>query len=130
MAPRKFIAFTPRRTVLFISGVALLIILGYSAYAALPLIQGPSLTATATIDTDAVLISGMTRRVAFLEVNGAPVPLQENGSFLAKRAYPPGYTAITVTARDRFGKGVTKKLSLLSPKQEKPSNTKEEAPIN
>lgn len=130
MAPRKFIAFTPKRTALFIGGVALLIILGYSAYAALPLIQGPSLTATATMDTATVLVSGMTRRVAFLEVNGAPVPLQENGSFLAKRAYPPGYTAITVTARDRFGKGVTKKLSLLSPKQEKLSNIKEEAPIN
>lgn len=130
MAPRKFIAFTPRRTALFIGGFAVLIILGYSAYAAFPLIQGPSLTATATIDTSTVLISGMTHRVAFLEVNGAPIPLQEDGSFLAERAYPPGYTAITITARDRFGKGVTKKISLLSPKQNEPPTTKEEASIN
>lgn len=113
MTPRKSIVFTPGRIALSLGALAIAVILGYSVYAALPLVQGPFLSATATTGNHAVLISGMTKRVAFLEVNGAPIPIQENGSFRIERAYPPGYTAITITARDRFGKQTTKILSLV-----------------
>ncbi len=130
MAPRKSISLQSGRIALFLGAFALLVILGYSVYAALPLLEGPALSVTATVmENSAVSISGITQRVSFLELNGAPISLQENGSFLVERAYPPGYTAITVTARDRFGKSITKKLSLITPNPSNVDDSKEETPL-
>ncbi|MES2134639.1 MAG: hypothetical protein V4449_00125 [Patescibacteria group bacterium] len=117
MEPRNVISFTPGRTAVFFGALALLFILGYSIYAALPLLAGPSLSVIATPQNRITAISGMTKRVAFLEMNGAPVSIQEDGSFLIERAFPPGYTAITVRARDRFGKRITKNISLVTTAQ-------------
>lgn len=113
MAPRNTIAFTPARTALFLGGLGLALIIGYSIYAALPLLQGPALTASVNPLTHTVSITGMTERVAFLQIDGAPIDLKEDGSFSIERAYPAGYTSITVTAQDRFGKKITKTLSTL-----------------
>ncbi len=108
-------AFTPAKTAVVAGVVGLLIIASYSVFAALPLLEGPSLKATVAVNESGIAsIQGVTERVSFLEINGSPIPLQEDGSFAIERAYPAGYTAITVIAKDRFGKGITKKLSFLN----------------
>lgn len=86
-----------------------LIIAGYSIFAALPYLRGPTLTVVTpvsgeTILTPEVRIYGKTERVSYLSINDLPVPLLEDGTFALERGYPPGYTVLTVRARDRFGR--------------------------
>lgn len=114
MTPFKPISARPTQTVLGLIVLALVIIVGYSLYAAFPFLEGPSLKVTSsTVAGEPTSIRGVTKRVSFLEVNGEAVPLGEDGTFRAERTYPTGYTALTVTARDRFGRTVTKTLSFL-----------------
>lgn len=117
MTPQRNIAFTPARTALLFGGIALCFIVSYSIYAALPILEGPSIRATAVTGTDGdTAIQGTTKRVSYLEINGASIPLTEDGSFSIERAYPVGYTAITITVRDRFGRSLTKSLSAVTGK--------------
>lgn len=109
------LGLTPLRTVKIAALVGLIVIFAYSFYAALPLLQGPALKAavskTVWVGTS---IHGQTERVSFLEINGAAVPLNEDGTFAVERSFPKGYTAVTVSARDRFGKSITKKLTFVT----------------
>lgn len=114
MTPFKPISARPTQTVLGIIVLALVIIVGYSLYAAFPFLEGPSLKVSASTPLDEpTSVRGVTKRVSFLEVNGEAIPIGEDGAFTAERTYPTGYTAVTVTARDRFGRTITKTLSFL-----------------
>ncbi len=95
--------------------LGVLIIVGYTLYAGLPYLLGSALTVSETTIRGITTVSGATERVAFLSVDGAPVPLQEDGSFSVERAYPLGYTAVVVSVRDRFGRTLTKTLTFLNP---------------
>jgi hypothetical protein len=95
-------------------GVGIAAIAGYTLYAALPYLLGPAVSATAIPDKGAISISGKTARVSYVSINGAPVPLQEDGTFSVIRSFPPGYTAIEISAKDRFGRSLEKTLSLVS----------------
>ncbi len=112
MKPHRPITFTPRRAAIIAGIVAVLMIVGYSGYAALPFLSGPYLKASAKALDQTASIQGTAKRVSFLEVNGAAVPLKEDGSFFIERAFPPGYTAVTITARDRFGREVVTSIPL------------------
>ncbi len=115
MSPHKEIRFSPARAALVLSLVALCIVVGYSFYAALPYIEGPSMTLQETQTTEGLTaISGTTERVSFLSIDGAPVPLSEDGTFSVRRAYPRGYTALQVVARDRFGRAITKEIAFVT----------------
>ncbi|MEK9177362.1 MAG: hypothetical protein AAB923_03635, partial [Patescibacteria group bacterium] len=59
-------------------------------------------------------ISGDTRRVSYLSINGLPVAVSEDGSFSVKRAYPPGYTEVVITAKDRFGRQRSRTVSFIT----------------
>lgn len=103
------IVFTPYRTVLVLALAAGFTLVGYTFLVSLPLIQGPSLTVTDPKSArigNVAHIAGTTKRVAFLTVNEEAVPLSEDGSFSVYRAYPPGYTAVEIKARDRFGREI------------------------
>lgn len=114
MTPFKPITARPTQTVLGLIVLALVIIAGYSLYAAFPFLEGPSLKVSAsTASGEPTSIRGVTKRVSFLEVNGEAVSIGEDGAFSTERTYPAGYTAVTVTARDRFGRNITKTLSFL-----------------
>lgn len=94
--------------------LAALAIGGYTLYAALPYLLGPSLSASVTNANGETYVSGKAARVSFLAINGAAIPLQEDGAFSAKRAYPTGYTAVTISAKDRFGRSVAKTITFLN----------------
>jgi hypothetical protein len=95
--------------------LAVLILVGYSAYAAYPYLRGPVLTLNApSSHTDDTVISGRTVRVSTLTIDGLPIPLDEQGAFSVERAYPPGYTVVTVRAADRFGRAVERTLTFIT----------------
>jgi hypothetical protein len=104
----------PLRAGAIAGALAAVVIGGYTLYATLPYLLGPSLKAVETTANGKTTIAGMTERVSYLSIDGMNVPLQENGSFSAERAYPVGYTAITISAKDRFGRTITRTLSFLN----------------
>jgi hypothetical protein len=96
-------------------GIALAVILAYTAYAAYPYLAGPSLSfSVRTSEGGITTLDGATERVSFLEINGYPIALEEDGSFSEERAYPPGYTELTATARDRFGHTVSRTITFVN----------------
>jgi hypothetical protein len=98
-------------------GIVLLALLGYGATRAAPLLLGPSLTLSPT-DVDAAGIAhlaGHTKRVTALSVNGAPLPVDEEGMFSRIIVLPPGSVILTLTATDRFGRTITKRESVYVP---------------
>jgi len=116
MTPRPF-SFTPRRAVMIVSAGLGLILLGYVLFVSLPLIEGPSfsiLEPQTPVVEGITKISGTTKRVAFLEINGEPIPLSEEGKFAVYRAYPAGYTALVIKARDRFGREKTETVTFIT----------------
>jgi len=110
--PRK--SFFQFRASVLIGLCAALIIVGYSFYAGLPYLMGPSLTVTEITENGETTISGGTARVSYLTIDGGEVPLEKDGSFRAVRSYPSGYTAVQVSVKDRFGRTYTKTLSFLN----------------
>ena len=110
------ISLSPERAALLAGILALFLIGGYTLYAALPLILGPSLTILEPrvgIVSGMVTIAGKTARVDFLEINDKKEPVREDGSFSVERAFPEGYTVVTVSARDRFGRTLIKTISFI-----------------
>ncbi|MBI3573502.1 hypothetical protein HY090_00440 [Candidatus Kaiserbacteria bacterium] len=93
---------------------ALVVIALYTLYAALPYLLGPSLSIDAVNADGMTTISGKTERVSFLSIDGAVVPLSEDGTFFARRAYPVGYTETQVSVKDRFGRTLTKTLTFVN----------------
>lgn len=88
----------------------------YGVYAALPFLLGPDITINAVPeDSGLTHVYGTTARVSFLSVDGAEIALSEDGSFSVERAYPAGYTWITAEAKDRFGRTITKNITLVIP---------------
>ncbi len=115
MIPQPNITFTPRLAAILFGWSIIIILLGYSVYAALPYLNGPSLDVVAESDENGLtLIQGKTARVSYLSVNESPVALNEDGSFSIERAYPWGYTTILIVAKDRFGREITKNASIVT----------------
>lgn len=116
MTPRP-LSFAPRHAA-WVAGIGLgAIFLGYVLFVSLPLIEGPSfavLEPSTSVVRGVATIRGTTQRVAFLEINGAPVSLSENGDFTVYRAYPAGYTALVITVRDRFGREKTQTITFIT----------------
>jgi hypothetical protein len=104
----------PFRTGLLLGIAAIAIIGGYTLYAALPYLLGPALSVTAHTENSLTTIVGKTDRVSYLSIDGGAVPLAEDGSFSAVRAFPPGYTAITISVKDRFGRVLTKTITFIN----------------
>ena len=93
--------------------LAAVIVIAYSAYAAYPYLRGPILVVNQPSFGTTTTITGHTIRVSALAVDGLPVPLDEEGSFTVERAYPPGYTVVTVRAVDRFGRSIERTLTFV-----------------
>ncbi len=100
--------------------LALLLLLGYGAMEAYPLVSGPSLTLIgpingATSPDGFVTVTGSAARVSALTLNGAPLLIDENGTFSRLIVLPRGGAILTLTATDRFGRTITKQESVYVP---------------
>lgn len=99
------------------AGAALVLAaVAYGTWVALPFIEGPTLALEAPRQSGGgtVVLSGSTARVSRLTINELEVPLTDDGRFVVERAYPAGYTVVTVTAFDRFGRSDERTLTFIT----------------
>ncbi len=93
----------------FLFALAALAILGYGAFEARLLIEGPQIVilspqnGTAT-SSALVSITGIARNISFLTINDNPSFTDAQGRFTETLSPPPGYAIFTVQATDRFGR--------------------------
>lgn len=92
----------------------------YGYFKAEALIQGPLLSITTptpgSTSTEPVLsISGTARHIASITLNGAPIFVNSSGEFTEELLLGNGYTILTIEAKDRFGRTITKTLPLYKP---------------
>lgn len=104
----------PRSAPAILAALAATIVIGYSAYAAYPYLRGPILVLDEAAIGTSTTITGRTARVSSLTVNGLPIALDEKGVFSVERAYPPGYTVVTVRGVDRFQRSATRTLTFVT----------------
>lgn len=95
--------------------VAVMIVVGYSAFTARYFIAGPKLNLDNVEYIESgdplITISGNTSHVQALWVNGHEVLLEEGGVFTDTRTLTPGISYITVRAKDRFEREETRVIT-------------------
>lgn len=105
-----------------LSFVLMLIVVGavglYISYQSRALAAGPNISFTspengATVHDSLALIKGSAERIAFIELNGKRIYIDEFGEFSEKLPLLEGHNIIELQAKDRFGRTTTKNLYLL-----------------
>jgi len=94
-----------------------LVLVGYGLFEARRLIEGPVITITSpkngsATSTDMVVVTGTAYNIAFLTINSEPANTDQSGRFSYLFSPPPGYTTITVAARDRFGRTTVRTIAV------------------
>lgn len=98
-------------------GLVLVVLVGYGAIEAWPLIMGPTLSIETPSDNASfpggiVEVRGRAVRAAELTLDGAPVLHDQDGSFSSTLTFPRGGSILTFVAVDRFGRRVTATRSI------------------
>jgi len=101
-------------------GIILLIalfILGYATTRTFAFIRGPILTIRypqdyTVIQERLITLQGTATHIATLHVNGREIFTNEEGLFEDRLLLPPGYSIMTVSAQDQFGRSITKTIHL------------------
>lgn len=99
--------------VLFIS-----FIIGYSYFQSRNLIRGPQIvlaspTTGATLSNQVVEIKGSASNISFLSLNDRQIFVDNKGNFNEELLLSPGYNVWTISAKDKFGRIVNKKIELV-----------------
>lgn len=94
----------------------------YGIFESFKLITGPRVTIVtpengATLETNSVSIEGTAKNVSFISLNDRKIFVDDNGNFKEKLLLPYGYTIIKISAEDRFGEKIEKKIELWRPKE-------------
>lgn len=81
-------------------------------------LTGPVISVThpangALVAEQLVEISGTAQNVSHLTLNGAQIYTDTAGHFTEQLLLPPGYTIMTLTARDRFGRSTSETIELV-----------------
>ena len=120
---------TTKRAITTVSIVVVILLIAVYAYIAshsllsgpvidITTINGASTTAPikgtiyASVSTSTVIISGTAQRIQSINLNGAPIVIDESGNFSEIVALFPGFNAETFTAKDAFGHSARVELDL------------------
>src|SRR5581483_10769257 len=100
-----------------IIAAAVLVLLGYGAFEARRIVEGPQIVIDSPRDgeatsSDLVTIAGTAQNIAFLTINDAPSYTDESGKFVYRLSPPRGYTVLTVAAVDLFGRRASKSVTI------------------
>ncbi len=103
-----------------IVGIVLVLLIGYGAVKALPILSGPSLSLVVPSDYTTfpegfIGVSGVAHNTEAVFLNGAPVLIDPEGRFAKELWLPQGGSILTFTARDRFGRTVTERRTVYIP---------------
>lgn len=101
-------------------GGLLLLLLGYGAVKALPLLAGPSLSIAVPSDYTTfpegfIKVSGVAHNTEAVFLNGGPVLIDPEGRFDKELWLPSGGSILTFIARDRFGRTVQEQRTVYIP---------------
>jgi len=100
--------------------LVLVILIGYGATRAWPLLAGPSLSIASPIDNETALegptpVTGIAQHTENLWLNGAPLLIDEDGNFATSLVLPKGGAILSLTATDRFGREITERRTVFVP---------------
>jgi hypothetical protein len=90
----------------------------YGGYRIYPLLAGPSLEIISPIDGDVVAsttfqVLGTVKRARVITLQGRPITIDTDGSFMETLVASPPYTILVFTATDSYGKTVTKTIRVV-----------------
>ncbi len=99
-----------------ILAVAIIVIYGF--FASRDLLRGPQITITtpdngSVVTSPLVLIQGSTKNSKTISLNDRPIFIDTSGRFAEQLLLAPGYTILTLRAKDRFGRETVKRLELV-----------------
>jgi len=105
---------SPRQDFRRLAGICLIVLAGlsiltYAYFKTKNLIEGPQITVLSPQSGEAVaaahvILTGTSRNIARLTVNGRAVSVDQSGGFSEDLVLHPGYTIVSVRGEDRFGK--------------------------
>jgi hypothetical protein len=103
--------------ILFFGGL-LLVILGYTAFEARKILEGPALTITSPIvkgimNDQLVEVAGIAKNIKEIKMNGSPIYIDEQGNFKENFLLISGYNIIELEAKDKFNKETKKTIELV-----------------
>lgn len=95
-----------------------LIVVGYAVFRLWDLTLGPHLAILypadgVTLTQTLVTVRGQAWRISNLWLNDRQIFTDQAGNFEESTLLAPGYNILTLRARDRFGRQVSKKLELI-----------------
>lgn len=104
---------------LIVAILAVTVVLGYGLARSYDLLAGPKielldLTDGQTISQELVVVKGQAERIANLFLNGRQIFTNESGDFRETVLLFPGYNAVSLSARDKFGREVNKKIIIIN----------------
>lgn len=109
----------PKLIIVVIFGVLLLAGLVFYGYRqSKDLMRGPEIQVYEPIngtevEDPMVEIKGMASRVAFINLNGRQIFVNESGEFSEKLLLAPGYNIIKLSGKDKFGKTTNKLIEVI-----------------
>ena len=101
-----------------IVSLVVILIIGYSLFQARNLMRGPELYITSptlggTVHSPLVTIAGTADNISFITLNDRQIFVNSNGNFNEQLLLAPGYNVWTLSAKDKFGRIVSKKIELV-----------------
>lgn len=98
----------------------LVLLLGYGAFKAAPLLEGPHIVLESPVDGASfpdgfIPVQGTASHTENLSLNGTPLLIDEKGHFSTSLVLPHGGAILSLTATDRFGKSESVSRTILVP---------------
>ncbi len=112
MQPLSLTSLTIQHVLKVLSFCAILVVLMfYLHHQAQSLIDGPELSLNETLDlvqhTRTVTLQGDAKNIVSIHLNGKEIYTDEDGHFSRSLVLEDGYTIMTLTAKDRFGRSTS-----------------------
>jgi hypothetical protein len=100
-----------------IVGLFVVIVIGYSGFAAKRVFEDPQISIEApsdgaTMSTSLIVVQGTTKNALSLTLNGRLIPIDTTGRFQEQLLLSYGYNIIELVATDRTGEALTKTITL------------------
>ena len=97
--------------------LAILVAGSYVLFQTRNLLRGPVIKITTPKNGEAVSqklveIQGVARNIVEIKLNDRDIVIDENGHFSEQLLLAPGYTIMSLSARDRFGRTTSRSLEL------------------
>ena len=112
-------AITPKTIMVAVSGLLVLLILGYLIYQVHAANTPPSISISTptdgqTVESSSVLLSGRVDTGSKLDVNGQSIYVDDNGNFKQMISVSPGQKVLTFKAQSNFGKSNEKEITIIA----------------